>query len=166
MLQASLRSRDACWDIPVPKTHAIFDDHRCPGRPASVALRHTMAALGTGYASHPQMAARDCRMPTLFPPLARKRTSGKPCGPIATGDYRPSLRSPWPAAIVIYRKSVPIDLAPSAKPCSLEVTGRCRLRFKDVGRKPASPVPKRGDPHYEQHLDRRRRCLPCPLLFR
>ena len=31
-------------------------------------------------------------------PLARKRTSGKPCGLIATGDYAPSLRSPWRAA--------------------------------------------------------------------
>jgi hypothetical protein len=25
--QASLRSRDAFWDIRVPKTHSIFDSH-------------------------------------------------------------------------------------------------------------------------------------------
>ena len=25
--QVSLRSRDAFWDIPVPKTHSIFDSH-------------------------------------------------------------------------------------------------------------------------------------------
>ena len=36
-------------------------------------------------------------MATLFP-LRRFATPGKQCALIATGDYRPSLRSPWPAA--------------------------------------------------------------------
>ena len=27
LFQVSLRSRDALWDIPVPKTHSIFDSH-------------------------------------------------------------------------------------------------------------------------------------------
>ena len=27
------------------------------------------------------------------------RTTGKQCGPAATGDYQPSLRSPWLAAV-------------------------------------------------------------------
>ena len=37
-------------------------------------------------------------MATLFP-LRRFATPGKQCALIATGDYRPSLRSPWPAAM-------------------------------------------------------------------
>mgnify|MGYP002064087171 CR=1 FL=1 len=38
-------------------------------------------------------------MATLFP-LRRFATPGKQCALIASGDYRPSLRYPWPAAIV------------------------------------------------------------------
>lgn len=45
------------------------------------------------------MAGRDARTATLFP-LRRFATTGKQCALIATGDYRPSLRSPWPAAPV------------------------------------------------------------------
>ena len=38
-------------------------------------------------------------MATLFP-LRRFATPGKQCALIASGDYQPSLRSPWPAAEV------------------------------------------------------------------
>ena len=38
-------------------------------------------------------------MATLFP-LRRFATPGKQCALIASGDYRPSLRYPWPAATV------------------------------------------------------------------
>ncbi|MBL3590524.1 MAG: hypothetical protein JMN24_12110, partial [gamma proteobacterium endosymbiont of Lamellibrachia anaximandri] len=34
-------------------------------------------------------------------PLAQG-TPGKQCGLAATGDYQPSLRSPWLAAIVVF----------------------------------------------------------------
>jgi hypothetical protein len=37
-------------------------------------------------------------MATLFP-LRRFATPGKQCALIASGDYRPSLRYPWPAAV-------------------------------------------------------------------
>ncbi|WXG57189.1 MAG: cyclic nucleotide-binding domain-containing protein [Candidatus Sedimenticola sp. (ex Thyasira tokunagai)] len=37
-------------------------------------------------------------MPTLLPLWRAARTTGKQCGLTATGDYQPSLRSPWLAA--------------------------------------------------------------------
>ncbi|MEJ1368387.1 MAG: hypothetical protein RPU35_09285 [Candidatus Sedimenticola sp. (ex Thyasira tokunagai)] len=39
-------------------------------------------------------------MPTLLPLWRAARTTGKQCGLTATGDYQPSLRSPWLAALV------------------------------------------------------------------
>ncbi|WXG55309.1 MAG: hypothetical protein ROD09_10780 [Candidatus Sedimenticola sp. (ex Thyasira tokunagai)] len=39
-------------------------------------------------------------MPTLLPLWRAARTTGKQCGLTATGDYQPSLRSPWLAARV------------------------------------------------------------------
>ncbi|WXG55250.1 MAG: hypothetical protein RNU03_13240 [Candidatus Sedimenticola sp. (ex Thyasira tokunagai)] len=39
-------------------------------------------------------------MPTLLPLWRAARTTGKQCGLTATGDYQPSLRSPWLAAEV------------------------------------------------------------------
>ncbi|WXG54552.1 MAG: hypothetical protein RNU03_07695 [Candidatus Sedimenticola sp. (ex Thyasira tokunagai)] len=39
-------------------------------------------------------------MPTLLPLWRAMRTTGKQCGLTATGDYQPSLRSPWLAAEV------------------------------------------------------------------
>ncbi|WXG51675.1 MAG: hypothetical protein RNU03_12575 [Candidatus Sedimenticola sp. (ex Thyasira tokunagai)] len=39
-------------------------------------------------------------MPTLLPLWRAARTTGKQCGLTATGDYQPSLRSPWLAAKV------------------------------------------------------------------
>ena len=63
--QVSLRSRERFWDIRVPKIDSIFDDHYCPGRPACVALRYAPLVCITRQL--PQMAGRDCRMPTLFP---------------------------------------------------------------------------------------------------
>ncbi|WXG52542.1 MAG: hypothetical protein RNU03_17535 [Candidatus Sedimenticola sp. (ex Thyasira tokunagai)] len=38
-------------------------------------------------------------MPTLLPLWRAARTTGKQCGLTATGDYQPSLRSPWLAAV-------------------------------------------------------------------
>ncbi|MEJ1410228.1 MAG: hypothetical protein RPU60_08445, partial [Candidatus Sedimenticola sp. (ex Thyasira tokunagai)] len=44
------------------------------------------------------MTGRRVRMPTLLPLWRAARTTGKQCGLTATGDYQPSLRSPWLAA--------------------------------------------------------------------
>ncbi|MEJ1376806.1 MAG: SIR2 family protein, partial [Candidatus Sedimenticola sp. (ex Thyasira tokunagai)] len=46
------------------------------------------------------LTGRRVRMPTLLPLWRAARTTGKQCGLTATGDYQPSLRSPWLAAIV------------------------------------------------------------------
>ncbi|MEJ1371547.1 MAG: hypothetical protein RPU94_07680, partial [Candidatus Sedimenticola sp. (ex Thyasira tokunagai)] len=45
------------------------------------------------------VTGRRVRMPTLLPLWRATRTTGKQCGLTATGDYQPSLRSPWLAAI-------------------------------------------------------------------
>ncbi|MEJ1498102.1 MAG: hypothetical protein RPU13_16740, partial [Candidatus Sedimenticola sp. (ex Thyasira tokunagai)] len=45
------------------------------------------------------LTGRRVRMPTLLPLWRAARTTGKQCGLTATGDYQPSLRSPWLAAI-------------------------------------------------------------------
>ncbi|WXG55459.1 MAG: hypothetical protein ROD09_11605 [Candidatus Sedimenticola sp. (ex Thyasira tokunagai)] len=45
-------------------------------------------------------------MPTLLPLWRATRTTGKQCGLTATGDYQPSLRSPWLAARV--RRSISV----------------------------------------------------------
>jgi len=63
--QASLRSRERFWDIPVPKIDSIFDSHYGPGRPASVALRY--APLVRSARQLPQVAQRRVRMLALFP---------------------------------------------------------------------------------------------------
>ncbi|MEJ1409152.1 MAG: hypothetical protein RPU60_02895, partial [Candidatus Sedimenticola sp. (ex Thyasira tokunagai)] len=44
------------------------------------------------------LTGRRVRMPTLLPLWRAARTTGKQCGLTATGDYQPSLRSPWLAA--------------------------------------------------------------------
>ncbi|MEJ1412196.1 MAG: hypothetical protein RPU90_01260, partial [Candidatus Sedimenticola sp. (ex Thyasira tokunagai)] len=48
------------------------------------------------------VTGRRVRMPTLLPLWRATRTTGKQCGLTATGDYQPSLRSPWLAANDIY----------------------------------------------------------------
>ncbi|MEJ1419675.1 MAG: hypothetical protein Q2484_03835, partial [Candidatus Sedimenticola sp. (ex Thyasira tokunagai)] len=50
-----------------------------------------------------RMTGRRVRMPTLLPLWRAARTTGKQCGLTATGDYQPSLRSPWLAAIAWYQ---------------------------------------------------------------
>lgn len=68
-----------------------------PDRPASVPLRHTIASFGAGCAALPHTAHCHNQVATLFP-LSRFTPFGKQFALVATGDYRPSLHSPWPAA--------------------------------------------------------------------
>ncbi|WXG51819.1 MAG: hypothetical protein RNU03_13565 [Candidatus Sedimenticola sp. (ex Thyasira tokunagai)] len=49
-------------------------------------------------------------MPTLLPLWRATRTTGKQCGLTATGDYQPSLRSPWLAAMVTFLQRTFISL--------------------------------------------------------
>ena len=71
-----------------------------PRPPCVHATSPTLRKLVAGYAAFPQMAGRDCRMPLLMFSLALRTTKTTP-GLIATGDYPPSLCSPWRAAMVI-----------------------------------------------------------------
>ncbi|MEJ1419297.1 MAG: hypothetical protein Q2484_01920, partial [Candidatus Sedimenticola sp. (ex Thyasira tokunagai)] len=57
------------------------------------------------------LTGRRVRMPTLLPLWRAARTTGKQCGLTATGDYQPSLRSPWLAAY-----------APTPMKCDLSTT--------------------------------------------
>ena len=52
--QASLRSRDAFWDIPVTKTHSTFDSLIVPRPPCVRAATPHHRKLGAGYAALPQ----------------------------------------------------------------------------------------------------------------
>ena len=69
-----------------------------PRPPCVHATSPTLRKLVAGYAAFPQMAGRDCRMPLLMFSLALRTTKTTP-GLIATGDYPPSLCSPWRAAV-------------------------------------------------------------------
>ncbi|WXG53070.1 MAG: hypothetical protein RNU03_20525 [Candidatus Sedimenticola sp. (ex Thyasira tokunagai)] len=55
-------------------------------------------------------------MPTLLPLWRAARTTGKQCGLTATGDYQPSLRSPWLAAREIRRIKALAFQLPSPQP--------------------------------------------------
>ena len=43
--QVCLRSRDAFWDIQVPKTHSIFDSLLCSDRPAVITIAYRTLQL-------------------------------------------------------------------------------------------------------------------------
>ncbi|WP_441351541.1 hypothetical protein [Thiolapillus sp.] len=73
--QACLRPRDRFWDIPVPKIDSAFDNLLVPQPSWSPRLDAYFAS-----------------------PLALCARRVKQCGLAATGDYQPSLRSPWLAA--------------------------------------------------------------------
>ncbi|MEJ1370884.1 MAG: hypothetical protein RPU94_04220, partial [Candidatus Sedimenticola sp. (ex Thyasira tokunagai)] len=62
------------------------------------------------------LTGRRVRMPTLLPLWRAARTTGKQCGLTATGDYQPSLRSPWLAAREIRRIKALAFQLPSPQP--------------------------------------------------
>ncbi|MEJ1375770.1 MAG: hypothetical protein RPT94_12325, partial [Candidatus Sedimenticola sp. (ex Thyasira tokunagai)] len=63
----------------------------------SLTLRDNIASSLPLRSQFP-LTGRRVRMPTLLPLWRATRTTGKQCGLTATGDYQPSLRSPWLAA--------------------------------------------------------------------
>ncbi|WP_419607321.1 hypothetical protein, partial [Thiolapillus sp.] len=97
MSQACLRPRDRFWDIPVPKIDSAFDNllvpqpSWSPNNYATTSQARCCSVLGSHMTGH------RVRRPTLFS-LWRKARRVKQCGLAATGDYQPSLRSPWLAA--------------------------------------------------------------------
>ncbi|WP_419613464.1 hypothetical protein, partial [Thiolapillus sp.] len=95
--QACLRPRDRFWDIPVPKIDSAFDNLLVPQPSWSPSTTQQLRKL----VAAPYLAPNDWtpRSEAYFVfPLAQG-TPGKQCGLAATGDYQPSLRSPWLAAI-------------------------------------------------------------------
>ncbi|WP_294053595.1 hypothetical protein [Thiolapillus sp.] len=98
--QACLRPRDRFWDIPVPKIDSAFDNLLVPQPSWSPSTAQQLRKFASSlllrtwlpYDWTPRSEAY-----FVFP-LAQG-TPGKQCGLAATGDYQPSLRSPWLAAI-------------------------------------------------------------------
>ena len=94
--QACLRPRDRFWDIPVPKIDSAVDNLLVPQPSWSPSTTQQLRKL----VAAPYLAPNDWtpRSEAYFVfPLAQG-TPGKQCGLAATGDYQPSLRSPWLAA--------------------------------------------------------------------
>ncbi|WP_419650128.1 hypothetical protein, partial [Thiolapillus sp.] len=94
--QVCLRPRDRFWDIPVPKIDSAFDNLFVPQPSWSPSTTQQLRKL----VAAPYLAPNDWtpRSEAYFVfPLAQG-TPGKQCGLAATGDYQPSLRSPWLAA--------------------------------------------------------------------
>ncbi|WP_419649683.1 hypothetical protein, partial [Thiolapillus sp.] len=94
--QACLRPRERFWDIPVPKIDSAFDNLLVPQPSWSPSTTQQLRKL----VAAPYLAPNDWtpRSEAYFVfPLAQG-TPGKQCGLAATGDYQPSLRSPWLAA--------------------------------------------------------------------
>uniref|UniRef100_UPI003AF89100 hypothetical protein n=3 Tax=Thiolapillus sp. TaxID=2017437 RepID=UPI003AF89100 len=97
--QACLRPRDRFWDIPVPKIDSAFDNLFVPQPSWSPSTTQQLRKL----VAAPYLAPNDWtpRSEAYFVfPLAQG-TPGKQCGLAATGDYQPSLRSPWLAALAV-----------------------------------------------------------------
>ncbi|WP_419631075.1 hypothetical protein [Thiolapillus sp.] len=95
-MQACLRPRERFWDIPVPKIDSAFDNLLVPQPSWSPSTTQQLRKL----VAAPYLAPNDWtpRSEAYFVfPLAQG-TPGKQCGLAATGDYQPSLRSPWLAA--------------------------------------------------------------------
>ncbi|WP_293885695.1 hypothetical protein, partial [Thiolapillus sp.] len=93
-VQACLRPRDRFWDIPVPKIDSAFDNLFVPQPSWSPSTTQQLRKL----VAAPYLSPNDWtpRSDAYFGfPSGAMRTTGKQCGLAATGDYQPSLRSPW-----------------------------------------------------------------------
>ncbi|WP_419605480.1 hypothetical protein [Thiolapillus sp.] len=91
--QACLRPRDRFWDIPVPKIDSAFDNLFVPQPSWSPSTAQQLRKLVAAPCLGSHMTGRRVRRPALC-----QGTPGKQCCLTATGDYQPSLRSPWLAA--------------------------------------------------------------------
>ena len=76
-----------------PKSTRQRDSHSCPGRPASVPLRHAIASLGAGYAALLQMAGRRVRCACIWPTKATGLAAPSPLRPYARADAYRGLRA-------------------------------------------------------------------------
>ncbi|WP_294106913.1 hypothetical protein, partial [Thiolapillus sp.] len=81
-----------------PKSTRPLTTYWCPSRPGHQALRNNFASSLLLRTWLPYDWTPRSEAYFVFP-LAQG-TPGKQCGLAATGDYQPSLRSPWLAAVV------------------------------------------------------------------
>ena len=79
-----------------PKSTRPLTTYSCPSRPGHPALRNNLASSLLLRTWLPYDWTPRSEVYFVFP-LAQG-TPGKQCGLAATGDYQPSLRSPWLAA--------------------------------------------------------------------
>ena len=88
--------RERFWDIQVTKIDSPTRQPLCPGRPASVPLRHTIAssALATQHSRKWLDGVSD----VILDPLWRSRTTGIHNYLRLPGTTSPRVRSPWLAA--------------------------------------------------------------------
>jgi hypothetical protein len=101
----SRRARDTFWDFQVPKMTALGDGLLPRFAPLRAAAAPQARPDGAAWAAHRPFdewldAVSDalCISPTLAPGPRPLRHFGDTLAPTATGDYAPSLRSPWRAA--------------------------------------------------------------------
>ncbi|WP_419640810.1 hypothetical protein, partial [Thiolapillus sp.] len=125
--QACLRPRDRFWDIPVPKIDSAFDNLLVPQPSWSPSTTQQLRKL----VAAPYLAPNDWtpRSEAYFVfPLAQG-TPGKQCGLAATGDYQPSLRSPWLAARAVFFFENPPQIGRRERRWSRGIRGNVRRRF-------------------------------------
>ncbi|WP_419582693.1 hypothetical protein [Thiolapillus sp.] len=88
-----------------PKSTRPLTTYLCPSRPGHQALRNNFASSLLLRTWLPYDWTPRSEAYFVFP-LAQG-TPGKQCCLAATGDYQPSLRSPWLAAMVLLRCPCP-----------------------------------------------------------
>ena len=126
----------------------------CPGRPGHPAFRHNIASslrLHTGlpYDWTPRSDA------PLGSPLAPSARRVSPCRLAATGDYPPSLRSPWRAAIESTQISAFFSVSYHAQQGIFILLGSKRL-----SREPHPPPIPQGQPPRVGLFRCLRLCIP------
>ncbi|WP_419595454.1 hypothetical protein [Thiolapillus sp.] len=102
-----------------PKSTRPLTTYLCPSRPGHQALRNNFASSLLLRTWLPYDWTPRSEAYFVFP-LAQG-TPGKQCGLAATGDYQPSLRSPWlaamdqqPWAVILDRRRPPDCASPSS----------------------------------------------------
>ncbi|WP_293653957.1 hypothetical protein, partial [Thiolapillus sp.] len=112
--QACLRPRDRFWDIPVPKIDSAFDNLFVPQPSWSPSTTQQLRKL----VAAPYLSPNDWapRLDAYFASPLAQGTPGKQCSLAATGDYQPSLRSPWLAAVERASRTVSHYVSDHSKP--------------------------------------------------
>ena len=120
--------RERFWDIQVTKIDSPTRQPLCPGRPAYVPLRHTIASC-SGLAPQHSLKWLDGVSDVILDPLWRSRTTGIQNYLRLPRTTSPRIRSPWLAADD--SESIPGYVTAHLDP------GRAKAAF--LSREPRSP---------------------------